>query len=60
MTDLSVKESKTLDKGECPDCGSKKFLEGPRGGFSVNVRCESCGAEFNLTPGAFTNERIKK
>jgi hypothetical protein len=32
----------------CPDCQKGQFLGGPQGGASQNVRCNSCGAEFNL------------
>ena len=31
----------------CPYCGSL-MLEGPRGGSSVNVECDDCGARFKL------------
>jgi hypothetical protein len=33
----------------CPDCGSEKFFEGPKGGMSTNVRCGGCKHEFNMT-----------
>lgn len=32
---------------KCPDCGGTLY-EGPQGGLAVNVRCGSCGAQFNL------------
>jgi hypothetical protein len=37
-------------KGSCPDCGGLKFLDGPRGGLSQNMKCGTrrCGAEFNV------------
>jgi len=38
----------TYSKGKCPDCGSKKFYEGPHGGAAVNVKCADCGHKFNL------------
>lgn len=41
----------------CPDCSSEKFLEGPRGGLSVNVKCENRGSEFNVCMPFFM-ERI--
>jgi len=34
-------------KDGCPFCKSKEFLEGPHGGFSVNFKCDGCGATFN-------------
>ncbi len=56
-TKLTTKEEKTLLKGICPDCGTKKFLEGPHGGVSVNIMCDKCKSEFNICPGLFA-ERI--
>jgi hypothetical protein len=37
-----------LNRGECPDCGGKKFLEGPHGGNCVNIECADCGSKFNI------------
>lgn len=36
----------------CPDCESGKFLRGPEGGGSVNVKCSNkdCGSKFNMMP----------
>lgn len=34
--------------GLCPECRRGALAEGPAGGISLNVRCQSCGAEFNL------------
>lgn len=40
-----------LATGRCPDCKSTAgFFEGPSGGMSVNIMCESCGHEFNFCP----------
>lgn len=36
-----------LAEWRCPYCGAL-MLEGPRGGLSVNVECDDCGARFNL------------
>lgn len=33
---------------ECPVCQKGKFLEGPSGGCSVNVKCDICGTKFNI------------
>lgn len=55
----SIKHSKLecVRKSECPDCDAKNsMLMGPRGGASVNVKCENCGSRFNVTP--FGVERI--
>lgn len=35
-------------RGKCPDCEVGEMYQGPRGGLSVNVRCGSCSAKFNL------------
>jgi hypothetical protein len=32
----------------CPDCGSDDFQEGPSGGMSINMRCDSCHHWFNV------------
>lgn len=31
----------------CPDCGSKKFFEGPSGGAATNIKCAGCNHGFN-------------
>ncbi len=41
----------------CPDCNGIKFLRGPKGGLSVNFKCEQCGSKFNHM-GPFGIERI--
>ena len=41
----------------CPDCGSLKFLRGPSGGFSENMRCATCGHNYNIALPWFV-ERI--
>ena len=41
--------AKILD-GECPDCGHDKFLSGPEAGLTTNIKCEKCGATFNVCP----------
>lgn len=35
-------------KKKLPCCGSKKFLEGPQGGLSMNIKCSKCGECFNV------------
>lgn len=42
---------------KCPDCGKFDFLEGPRGGLAVNIKCAHCGSKFNVCPPWFA-ERI--
>ena len=31
----------------CPDCGGKKFYNGPSGGMSQNIQCAKCKHKFN-------------
>lgn len=39
-----------IAKGICPECKKKtKFFEGPQGGMSINIQCESCGFWWNVT-----------
>ncbi len=57
MPEVSPVEEADLKKGICPDCGGDEFLEGPRGGLAVNIRCKQCGAEFNIR-WPFTPERL--
>ncbi len=58
-------EQKLMDafypKPKCPDCGEGKFLPGPRGGLSMNIKCANptCGSEFNVCPMLRFVERIK-
>jgi hypothetical protein len=33
-------------RGACPDCDSRAFWAGPRGGLSQDVECIGCGARF--------------
>lgn len=38
-------------ENKCPDCKMKgQILAGPCGGMAQNVKCGSCGSEFNITP----------
>lgn len=48
---------KVVFESECPDCGSKLFHPGPRGGLAHNVMCAGCGSKFWFSP-PFTPERI--
>ena len=47
---------------ECPDCGATDcILEGPHGGISINVMCDECKQQFNVsTVRGFLVERIGK
>ena len=31
-----------------PCCGGKEYLEGPRGGLSINLACPDCGMQINV------------
>ena len=42
-----------LNAGHCPDCGGKKFLAGPEGGLTQNIKCATCGAAFNYCPPCY-------
>lgn len=57
--ELTNEESLALEEHKCPDCGGKKFLEGPHGGVCVNVECAGCGSRFNIIPGTKGGERIR-
>jgi len=37
-----------LNQDICPDCKESGFIQGPRGGNSVNITCNHCGARFNV------------
>jgi hypothetical protein len=39
-----------LNDDRCPDCGNHGFLAGPEGGLCQNIKCKSCGSEFNYCP----------
>jgi hypothetical protein len=47
-------------KPKCPDCGGEKFLKGPRGCLSINIKCANpaCGSKFNICPPMRSIERI--
>ena len=51
---LNENDDRKLKSGECPKCGSKHFVEGPRGGMAVNIACEN-GHRFWFVP-PFTAE----
>lgn len=40
--------SEIADELICPGCGGKEFLQGPRGGLAVNVKCKRCGYKLNV------------
>ena len=57
-TVTKFEHEKFLAAGYCPDCESGIMYQGPSGGMSTNVACETCGSEFNLTMLPGMTERI--
>lgn len=55
---LTRRETKQIKKGVCPDCKSKEWYAGPRGGECQNIECAGCGSRFNVGPNYA--ERIPK
>lgn len=52
-------------RGICPDCSTRGFIPGPRGGMSQNIYCKNsmCRSAFNLTrftPSTGIVQRIGK
>ena len=47
---LSTEDEATIQTGECPACGSKKWIIGPQGCNSLNVAC-SQGHRFWVAGG---------
>lgn len=37
-----------VSKGHCPSCRHDTMLQGPSGGMSMNIACETCLEEFNV------------
>jgi hypothetical protein len=37
------------DKHRMPCCGSTNFIEGPKGGASINIECSKCKKKFNVS-----------
>lgn len=50
MIDLTEQQDRCLQRGNCPFCNSTRFLHGPCGGDSKNIRCVGCGKEFCFSP----------
>jgi len=51
---LNPEDNRKLNNGKCPKCDSEHFVEGPRGGGTVNIACEN-GHRFWFAP-PFTSE----
>src|SRR4030095_635812 len=56
----TVEERAALMANRCPSCGNYGFIEGPRGGASLNVYCfnPECRAAFNVGPAFAVAHRI--
>lgn len=50
----SIEDKKSF---KCLDCENDEFYNGPGGGSFGNIKCTSCGAEYNNL-GPFGFERI--
>jgi len=55
--EVSTAEAEKIWTGKCP-CGGA-LMAGPKGGAAMNVKCGSCGAEFNIPPRPWQPEIIK-
>lgn len=57
MRELTKKEADQLySNGGCIFCLSTQFLVGPAGGSMQNIKCQRCGAEYNVAePGLGLN-----
>lgn len=53
---VTTAEAEKIWTGECP-CGGI-LLAGPRGGLSINVKCDSCGTEYNIPPRPWLPEKL--
>lgn len=49
-----------ITAGQCPDCGHRGFVLGPRGGLAINIECGSadCRARFNVASGPGTHQIV--
>jgi LSD1 subclass zinc finger protein len=47
---LTGRKKALLQRAYCPDCETRTLLKGPEGGLCRNVKCSTCGAEFNVGP----------
>lgn len=58
MGEVSEAEAEIIWQGNCP-CGAETcLLEGPHGGLSINVKCEECGAKYNIPPRPWLPEKL--
>jgi len=50
MNDLDQISLDVLTAGNCPTCGKRGFVLGPRGGQAINVECANlkCRVRFNV------------
>ena len=58
---LTIKETKLLQGGRCPDCDGAEIRGGPEGPGFQNVLCVSCRMKFNMPFAPFdgiTGQRL--
>lgn len=48
---LGDAELACLSRGQCPACGMRGFVLGPRGGLAQNIECAdlACRSRYNVT-----------
>jgi len=56
LNEVEPWEAEKIWAGNCP-CGGA-LLVGPKGGLSVNVKCEKGGRKFNVGPRPFLPQNI--
>lgn len=49
--EVGFDELQMLNEGECPTCGNRGFVLGPRGGLNLNIECADveCRSRYNVT-----------
>ena len=56
--EVTKEEAQIIWQGDCL-CGAENcLLDGPRGGLSINVKCEECGQIYNIPPRPFLPEKL--
>jgi hypothetical protein len=55
-TTIEQQDGVAITRGNCPVCGYRGFVLGPRGGLAQNIECGNlkCRARFNVTMYAGT------
>jgi len=58
VNQVTTEEAKIIWQGSCPCGAEQSLLKGPRGGLSINVKCEECGQSFNIPPMPWLPEKL--